>query len=139
MSYRVVFGVIGNDIHVVANRIIDLTLQNAGFLTCNLGTNNRVDDFIDAAIEVEPHAVLVSSINGEAETWCANFRPRFRAAGISDVLLYLGGTLVIGEAERQDVERKFLALGFDRVFYRNTDIDGVIETLKRDIERGFGN
>ena len=35
---RIVFGVIGDDIHVVANRILEIGLVDAGFQSFNLGT-----------------------------------------------------------------------------------------------------
>ena len=45
---RIVLGVIGNDTHVVANRILYLGLTEVGFNVCNLGTNNTPEDFVDA-------------------------------------------------------------------------------------------
>ena len=55
----VVFGVVGNDIHVVANRILHLCLEAKGFRAVNLGTNNRPENFADAALECAAYAVLV--------------------------------------------------------------------------------
>ena len=36
---KVVTGVVGNDIHVVANRLIDISLQSRGYEVFNLGVN----------------------------------------------------------------------------------------------------
>ena len=44
---KVVTGVVGNDIHVVANRLIDLSLQARGFEVFNLGVNTYLEEFIE--------------------------------------------------------------------------------------------
>ena len=58
---RIIIGVIGDDIHVVGNRIIQLALEESGFQVFNLRTRNRPEHFCQAALEVNAHAVLVSS------------------------------------------------------------------------------
>ena len=67
---KVVIGVVGNDIHVVANRLIDISLQARGFEVFNLGVNTYLEEFIDAVIETNADVLLISSLNGEAEGWC---------------------------------------------------------------------
>ena len=132
---RIVFGVIGNDIHVVANRILALSLKDAGFRAFNLGTHNKVEDFVAAAIEVEAHAVLVSSLNGEGEHWCVNFRRWFEDAGVPDMPLYIGVNLVVGDRDEEEVVARFVEYGFDRVFYRSADFNEVLNLLSDDVER----
>ncbi|MFA5849824.1 MAG: methylaspartate mutase subunit S [Bacteroidales bacterium] len=133
---RVVFGVIGDDIHVVANRILAIGLDAAGFMAINLGTHNTAEDFVEAAIESEAHAVLVSSVNGEGETWCPNFRQRFIEKGMEHIILYVGGNLVVGERRKEDVINLFRSYGFDRVFYQQTDFETVFNLLKEDMTYG---
>ena len=65
---------IGDDIHIVGNRIMQLALEESGFQVFNLRTRNRPEHFCQAALEVNAHAVFVSSLNGEGEHWCADFR-----------------------------------------------------------------
>ncbi|MBE0497558.1 MAG: cobalamin B12-binding domain-containing protein, partial [Campylobacterales bacterium] len=67
---KVVTGVVGNDIHVVANRLIHISLEARGFEVFNLGVNTSLDEFIDALIETKADILLISSLNGEAEGWC---------------------------------------------------------------------
>jgi len=133
---RIVLGVIGNDIHVVANRILAIGLDDAGFQPINLGVRSTAEDFVAAALEVEAHAVLVSSLNGEGEGWCADFRRRFEEVGMGDILLYVGGNMVVGDREEGAVETLFKAYGFDRVFYRNADFQEVLASLAMDLENG---
>ena len=130
---RIVLGVIGNDTHVVANRILYLGLTEVGFNVCNLGTNNTPEDFVDAVCETSAAAVLVSSINGEGEYWCINFREHFRKRGIENILLYIGGNLVVGERKKSEVINLFESYGFDRVFYQTTTISQAIQILSKDL------
>ena len=58
MNKRIVIGVIGNDIHVVANKVIARGLRIAGYNVCNLGVSNMPQDFIFAAIEFEADIFL---------------------------------------------------------------------------------
>ena len=53
----IVIGVIGADAHAVGNKIIDLTLNNAGFNVVNLGVMVSQEEFIDAAVETNADAI----------------------------------------------------------------------------------
>ncbi len=132
----VVFGVVGNDIHVVANRVLELCLKAGKFDGINLGTNNLPENFADAALECSADAVLVASLNGEAPHWCRKFRDLFEARNIGDTILYLGGNLVTGDMANDEVEKMFRAQGLDRVFHGTVDFDEVLETLRKDITNG---
>lgn len=129
----VVLGVIGHDIHVVANQILAIGLAENGFHAVNIGTDTDVDDFVEAAQETGAAAVLVSSINGEGEQACAGFGARFASAGLSDVLRYAGGNLVIGHRPSTEVERIFTGYGFHRVFHQPADFTGVFTALRHDL------
>lgn len=131
---RIVLGVIGNDIHIVANHILSIALSEAGFQPYNLGTHNTPEDFVAATLEVEAHAVLVASINGEGEYWCADFRQRFEEVGRGDILLYAGGNLVVGNRSADQVVSLFESYGFDRVFYHNADFNEVLKLLAKDLQ-----
>ena len=133
---RVVLGVIGDDIHIVANRLLEIALSESGFEPYNLHSSNKPEAFVAACLETEAHAVLVSSINGEAEYWCADFRKRFEAAGMTDVVLYIGGNLTIGYRDEAEVVSFFKACGFDRVFCNKTNLAEAVRLLAEDLNRG---
>lgn len=132
----VVTGVIGNDIHVVANRVIQICLEDAGFRTVNIGINNRPEDFADMALEVNADALLVGSLNGEAPYWCQGFRQKLRERGMDDILVYLGGNVVTGELDAAGIEATFRGMDIDRIFAGATDVDALIDTLKEDLAHG---
>ena len=133
---RIVIGVIGDDIHVVGNRIMQLALEESGFRVFNLRTRNRPAHFCEAALEVNAHAVFVSSLNGEGEHWCSDFRQRFEAIGLGDILLYVGGNIVVGSRPDAEVVRLFRQYGFDRVYHHQPDISVAIADLQEDLSNG---
>jgi len=133
---RVVIGVIGDDIHIVGNRIMQLALEESGCRVFNLRTRNRPEHFVQAALEVNAHAVFVSSLNGEGEHWCADFRRRFQDAQLGHVLLYVGGNVVVGSRPEPEVVTLFKSYGFDRVYHQRPDIGAAIVDLFQDLEHG---
>ena len=133
---RVVIGVIGDDIHIVGNRIIQLALEESGFQVFNLRTRIRPEQFCQAALEVNADAVFVSSLNGEGEYWCADIRGLFRKAGLEHTLLYVGGNIVVGNRPKEEVVKLFQQYGFDRVYHQETDIGGAIADLQEDLKHG---
>lgn len=132
-KFRVVLGVIGADCHAVGNKIIKSALEPLGIDVINLGVMVSQDEFIDAAIETNADAILVSSIYGHGEIDCVGFRGRCVERGLGDVTLYVGGNLVIGKVEFAEVEKLFKGMGFDRVFPPSVDLEEVAAVLKADI------
>jgi methylaspartate mutase sigma subunit len=133
-QYRVVLGVIGSDCHAVGNRIIATVLGQEGIDVVNLGVMVSQDEFIDAAIESDADAILVSSIYGHGEIDCDGFRQRCTERGLADVLLYVGGNLVVGKRDFAEVVELFEAMGFDRVCHPDVDLDEFAGTLRADID-----
>ncbi len=134
----VVLGVIGADCHSVGNKILDAFFSEKGFTVVNLGVMVSQDEFIDAAIESGADAILVSSLYGHGEIDCAGFRDRCVERGLERIVLYVGGNLVVGKVPRETVERKFLAMGFDRVFMPSDDLEEAARLLASDIAKRRG-
>jgi methylaspartate mutase sigma subunit len=138
-SRTLVTGVIGSDTHIVGNRILSMALEKAGYKVVSLGALTPAEEFVKAAIETAADAVLVSSLYGQGELDCRGFREMCIEAGIGEVLLYVGGNLVVGKQPWADVERRFLAMGFDRAFPPGTRPENVVDFLDRDFAaRGTG-
>jgi len=133
MSKKVVTGVVGNDIHVVANRLIDISLQARGFEVFNLGVNTYLEEFIDAVVETDADVLLISSLNGEAEGWCRELQFLRAEYELKDVVFMIGGNLSVGEAANVDeIVPKYKSYGFDLVFHQvdlNVGLDKLEEFL----------
>lgn len=131
---KVVTGVVGNDIHVVANRLIDISLQARGFEVFNLGVNTYLEEFIDAVIETNADVLLISSLNGEAEGWCRELKIlKSKYKNLKDVVFMIGGNLAVGEGEADVLVPKFKDYGFDLVYHQtdlNTGLDGLEKYLE---------
>ena len=132
---KVVTGVVGNDIHVVANRLIDISLQARGFEVFNLGVNTYLEEFMDAVVETNADILLISSLNGEAEGWCREVKILKSKYGslLDDVVFMIGGNLVVGLDAGDDIVAKFQNYGFDLVFHQvdlNTGLDALETYLK---------
>ncbi len=128
----IVTGVIGSDTHIVGNRILSMALEQAGHAVVSLGALTPAQDFVKAAVETAADAILVSSLYGQGELDCRGFRELCIEAGIGDILIYVGGNLVVGKQSWPDVERRFLDMGFDRAFPPGTRTHDVLSTLARD-------
>ncbi len=129
----IVIGVIGADVHAVGNRIIEYTLTREGYNVVNVGVLSSQEDFIHAAIETSARLIMVSSLYGHGELDCRGMREKCEEAGLSNVLLYVGGNIVVGKQNFAEVEKRFKDMGFDRVYPPGTTIDDVLDTIKADL------
>lgn len=130
---KLVIGVIGADVHAVGNKILDFVFSAAGFDVINLGVMVPQEDFINAALEADADAIVVSSLYGHGELDCRGLRDRCIEAGIGDILLYVGGNIVVGKQDFEDVEKRFLQMGFNRVFGPGTPPEAAIAALSEDL------
>ncbi len=129
----IVTGVIGSDTHIVGNRILSMALESAGYKVIALGALTPATDFIKAAIETDADAILVSSLYGQGELDCRGFRDLCIEGGLADILLYVGGNLVVGKQSWPEVEQRFLDMGFDRAAPPGTRIEAVLAWLAEDL------
>ena len=135
---KVVTGVVGNDIHVVANRLIDLSLRARGYEVFNLGVNTHLEEFFDAAVETGAEVLMISSLNGEAEGWGREVKLlKSRYRNLDDLIMMIGGNLVVGSGNTGDIVARYRNYGFDIVCHQvdlNTGLDMLAELLR---ERGI--
>lgn len=129
----IVLGVIGSDCHAVGNKILDYSLTDAGFDVVNIGVLSPQEDFINAAVETNADAILVSSLYGHGEIDCRGMREKAEEAGLKDILLYVGGNIVVGKQEWEDVHKRFMDMGFDRVYPPGTSVETSVRDLKEDL------
>ena len=129
----VVIGVIGADVHAVGNKIIEHVLTEQGFNVVNIGVLSSQEDFINAAIETDAEAILVSSLYGHGEIDCKFMREKCIEAGLTKIKLYVGGNIVVGKQDFKEVEQRFKKMGFDRVYPPGTNIERAIKDIKEDL------
>ena len=130
----VVTGTVGQDSHVIGIKLLSRFLMEEGFKVIELGGLTPPEEFIKAAQETAADAILVSSLYGMAELDLVDFKSNCEEAGLKDVILYLGGNLAVGRHDFKDDERKFKAMGFDRVYPPEVDMAVVITDLRNDLK-----
>lgn len=131
---KVILGVIGADVHAVGNKILHYAYTQAGFFVVNLGVMVSQEEFIDAAMEAEADVIIVSSLYGHGELDCKGLRDKCIEAGLENILLYVGGNLVVGKTGFKTVEKKFLDMGFNRVYEPGSDPALSVEHIKKDVQ-----
>jgi methylaspartate mutase S subunit len=131
---KVVTGTVGEDSHVIGIKLLSRFLIEEGFKVIELGGLTPPDEFIKAAQETAADAILISSLYGMAEFDLADFKSKCEEAGLKDVILYLGGNLAVGRHDFKDDERKFKAMGFDRVYPPEVDLSVVVNDLRNDLQ-----
>ncbi len=125
----VVTGVIGADAHAVGNKIIAFALEQSGYKVINLGVMVSQEEYIEAAIETNADAILVSSLYGHGEIDCNGLREKCEEAGLHNIPLLAGGNLVVGKRDFADVEASFKKMGFTKVYPPGTPIEVTIADL----------
>lgn len=130
---KLVIGVIGADVHAVGNKILYHAFTEAGFDVTNLGVMVSQEEYIAAAIETAADCIIVSSLYGHGELDCRGMREKCDEAGLEGILLYVGGNVVVGKQPFEEVEKRFKAMGFNRVFGPGTPPETTIEALREDL------
>ena len=132
----VVIGTIGSDSHMIGAWVLTNALKDAGFGVTFLGAVVPQEDFVNAAIETNAAAILVSSMYGMGILDCEGLRDRCIEAGVGKIVLYAGGTVAAPlELEKNwpEIEKRFREIGFDRVFPNTVTTAEVIRILKSDL------
>lgn len=129
----IVIGVIGSDCHAVGNKIIEYALTEAGYNVVNVGVLSPQEDFINAAVETKADMILVSSLYGHGELDCRGMREKCDEAGLKGIKLYVGGNIVVGKQNWNDVYKRFTAMGFDRIYPPGTPIEKTMVDIKKDL------
>ena len=134
----IVTGVIGDDVHNIGIKVIEHALRHEGYTAVSLGIRIPDEEFVAAAIETKADAILVSSLSGHARALATGLRDKCIEAGLNNILLYIGGHLVIGQIPWADVEKTFTEMGFDRVYPATTLVATIIKDLTADLEKRKG-
>jgi methylaspartate mutase sigma subunit len=129
----IVIGVIGADVHAVGNKIIEYTLTKSGYNVVNIGVLSSQEDFINAAIETNADMIMVSSLYGHGEIDCRGMRDKCIESGLDDILLYVGGNIVVGKQDFKEVKARFKEMGFNRVYPPGVSIDEALNDIKSDL------
>lgn len=130
MMKTIVIGVIGADVHAVGNKIIEYVLKQNGYNVVNIGVLSSQEDFINAAVETNADMILVSSLYGHGEMDCRGMREKCIEAGIGDIPMLVGGNIVVGKQDFDEVRERFIKMGFNRAYPPGTPIEKNLPDIK---------
>lgn len=136
VNRAVVIGTIGADAHMIGGWVLEKAFKEAGFTVAFLGAVVPQQEFINAAIEIDADAILVSSMYGMGLLDCEGLRDKCIEAGLDDIILYVGGTVAAPiELEKNwpEIERRFRDMGFDRAFPNTCTAEDAVQALKTDL------
>ncbi|HEY5833870.1 cobalamin-dependent protein [Streptomyces sp.] len=130
----VVLGVAASDVHVVANKLIEMHLRANGLTVVNLGVCTPLREFA-AAVRANPQAeaVIIGSLNGHAYEDLQEL-PALRASGRLTCPVVLGGNLSVGSGKAHDEAAPFYALGVDRVLRDAAELLPALDGLRAERE-----
>ena len=132
----VVIGTIGQDAHMIGAWVLSEAYKEAGFRVAYLGAVVPQEEFINAAVETAADAILISSSYGMGIIDCEGMRDKCIEAGLDDIILYAGGSvaaLADLETNWPAIERKFIEMGFNRVFKNTCTAEESVRILKQDL------
>jgi methylaspartate mutase S subunit len=133
-KYTVITGTVGMDAHVIGTKVVSRAFRDAGFNVVELGAQTSPEEFIQAALETDADAILMSSLYGMAELDLRGFKDKCIETGLGNVILYLGGLLGLSRHNFSEDIDKFKKLGFDRVYPPEADLKSAINDLREDLK-----
>lgn len=132
----VVIGTIGQDAHMIGAWVLSEAFKEAGFRVSFLGAVVPQEEFVNAAIEMDADAILISSNYGMGIIDCEGMRDKCVEAGLDNIILYAGGSvaaLADLETNWPNIEHRFIEMGFNRVFRNTTTVEDAVSFLKQDL------
>jgi len=133
MNKNIVIGVIGSDVHTIGKQLLSYAMRKEGYNVTDIGVSVSQEELINAAIETNAQVIMIVSLYGLGELDCRGFRDKCIESGLSNIKLYVGGNLVVGQQDWEKVKNKFLDMGFDRVAEPSQSIDITLKWLKEDL------
>ena len=121
---------------MIGGWVLQKAFKEAGFTVAFLGAVVPQRQFVDAAIETNADAILVSSMYGMGLLDCEGLRDKCIEAGLKNIILYVGGTVAAPlELEKNwpEIERRFKEIGFDRAFPNTCTASEAVQALKKDL------
>jgi methylmalonyl-CoA mutase C-terminal domain/subunit len=123
-TIRVVVAKVGLDGHDRGAKIIARALRDAGMEVIYTGLHQTPEQVVETAIQEDADAIGVSILSGAHMTLLPRIVNLLEDAGAEDVLLFAGGTIPKGDAE------KLKEMGVGEIFGPGTPTGRAVEYLR---------
>ncbi|MGA0443338.1 MAG: hypothetical protein ACO3M0_05415, partial [Candidatus Nanopelagicaceae bacterium] len=96
---RLILGVVGSDVHCVANQLLEVEFRNHGYAVINLGVALDEGVILQSLSGEGNEFVLLGTINGDIEPAISEIKA-VRARYSKNVVIVVGGNVVLGAIGR---------------------------------------
>tara|TARA_Y100001970_G_scaffold168897_1_gene206535 strand:+ start:12539 stop:14464 length:1926 start_codon:yes stop_codon:yes gene_type:complete len=131
-KYHILLGGIGDDSHSVGIQLLKVGLDEAGYQVSKLGIQNNIEDFFVSQNDFQ--IIFISNKNGHSTLYLQDYYKSIHEhiKNNPKQIWYIGGHLSVNESD-QTIIKRFLEIGFTKVFPRFISMDLIIQNLKKDI------
>ena len=126
---RVLIGKPGLDGHDRGAKVVARAFRDAGYEVVYSGLRQSPEAIVQTAIQEDIDILGLSILSGAHDTLVPKIVGLLEEKGMDDVMLLVGGTIP------DDDKEEILALGADRVFGPDTDINEIIEFVDRELSK----
>lgn len=126
-TIRVLIGKPGLDGHDRGAKVVARAFRDAGCEVIYSGLRQSPEAIVQTAIQEDVDVLGLSILSGAHDTLVPKIMDQLEEAGMTDVLLLVGGT--IPDADKQEL----LDLGVDRVFGPDSNINEIVEYVEEEL------
>lgn len=126
-SIRVLIGKPGLDGHDRGAKVVARAFRDAGCEVIYSGLRQSPEAIVQTAIQEDVDVLGLSILSGAHDTLVPKVLEGLEEAGMSDVLLLVGGTIP------DDDKQELLEMGVDRVFGPDSDINSIVDYVQSEL------
>lgn len=124
---RILIGKPGLDGHDRGAKVVARAFRDAGFEVIYSGLRQSSESIVTSAVQEDVDIVGLSILSGAHDVLVPEVLEGLEQYGMDDVLVLVGGTIPEDDAE------ELLAMGVDRVFGPDSDINTIIEEVRDEL------
>lgn len=124
MTARILIGKPGLDGHDRGAKVVARAFRDAGFEVIYSGLRQSAETIVTSAVQEDVDIVGLSILSGAHDVLVPEVLNGLEKYGMDDVIVLVGGTIPEDDAE------ELRAMGVDRVFGPDSDIDEIIDEVE---------
>jgi methylmalonyl-CoA mutase C-terminal domain/subunit len=124
----VLIGKPGLDGHDRGAKVVARAFRDAGCEVIYSGLRQEPDAIVQTAIQEDVDVLGLSILSGAHDTLVPEIMNRLEEAGMTDILILVGGTIPDEDAE------ELLEVGVDKVFGPDSDINEIVDFVEGESE-----
>jgi methylmalonyl-CoA mutase, C-terminal domain len=123
----------GLDGHDRGVKVLARACRDGGMEVIYGGVRQTLEEIVEIAVQEDPDVIGVSNHSGVLVELCGELLDELRKAGVDDIPLVAGGTLVPSDQPALN------QLGVNAVFGPGSDVAEIVASIKNIARRGVGS